>query len=119
MKIATKNGRATVDSTRCIALSSRPGSHIALDCTEEKVNLYLAETTKGKLRPDNCENLVSQAALHKNVLLPAMERIEEALNFGQTRKMTEGSRARPAEIDTIVAALEDRLGSTWASVEDK
>ena len=41
---------------------------------EEKVNLYLAETTKGKLRPD-CENLVSQAALHKNVLLPAMERI--------------------------------------------
>ena len=117
MKIATKNGRATVDSTRCIALSSRPGSHIALDCMEEKVNLYLAETTKGKLRPDNCENLVSQAALHKNVLLPAMERIEEALNFGQTRKMTEGSRARPAEIDTIVAALEDRLGSTWAEFQ--
>ena len=46
-----------------------------------------------------------------------MERIEEALNFGQTRKMTEGSRARPAEIDTIVAALEDRLGSTWAEFQ--
>ena len=43
--------------------------------------------------------------------------IEEALNFGQTRKMTEGSRARPAEIDTIVAALEDRLGSTWAEFQ--
>ena len=106
-----------VDKYRCVALSDRPGSHIALDCTEEKVNLYLAETTKGKLRPDNCENLVSQAALHKNVLLPAMERIEEALNFGQTRKMTEGSGARPAEIDTIVAALEDRLGSTCAEFQ--
>ena len=31
--------------------------------------------------------------------------------------MTEGSRARPAEIDTIVAALEDRLGSTWAEFQ--
>ena len=28
-----------------------------------------------------------------------------------------GSRARPAEVDTIVAALEDRLGSTWAEFQ--
>ena len=72
--------RAKVDETRCIALSNRPGSYIALDHMEEKINLYMAETTRGKLRLENCENLVRQAALHKNVLLPAKERIEEALN---------------------------------------
>ena len=38
--------------------------------------------------PSKTYYLVGQAALHKNALLPAMERIEEALNFGQTRKMT-------------------------------
>ena len=54
----------------------------------------MAETTRGKLRLENCQNLVRQAALHKNVLLPAKERIEEALNFGGTQEITAGSRAR-------------------------
>ena len=31
--------RAKVDETRCIALSNRPGSYIALDQMEEKINL--------------------------------------------------------------------------------
>ena len=33
-------------------------------------------------------------SVHKNVLLPAKERIEEALNFGGTQEITAGSRAR-------------------------
>ena len=42
----------------------------------------------------SARNLVRQAALHKNVLLPAKERSEEALNFGGTQEITAGSRAR-------------------------
>ena len=106
--------RAKVDETRCIALSNRPGSYIALDHMEEKINLYMAETTRGKLRLENCHNLVRQAALHKNVLLPAKERIEEALNFGGIQEITAGSRARMEEVDAVVAKLEDKLGNNWA-----
>ena len=57
--------------------------------------------------------MVKQAAAHQNVLLLAMERIRQALNFGQAHEITEGSRARTAETDTIVAALEGKLGETW------
>ena len=74
----------------------------------------MAETTRGKLRLENCQNLVRQAALHKNVLLPAKERIEEALNFGGTQEITAGSRARMQEVDAVVAKLEDKLGNNWA-----
>ena len=63
---------------------------------------------------ENCESLVRQAALHKNVLLPAKERIEEALNFGGTQEITAGSRARMQEVDAVVAKLEDKLGNNWA-----
>ena len=102
-----------VDKYRCVALSDRPGSHIALDCMNEKINMAIADATRGKLRLENCDSLVKQAAAHQNALLPAMERIGQALNFGQAHEITEGSRARAAEIDTIVAALEDKLGETW------
>ena len=105
--------RMLVDKYRCVALSDRPGSHIALDCMNEKINMAIADATRGKLRLENCDSLVKQAAAHQNVLLPAMERIGQALNFGQAHEITEGSRARAAEIDTIVAALEDKLGETW------
>ena len=74
----------------------------------------MAETTRGKLRLENCQNLVRQAALHKNVLLPAKERIEEALNFGGIQEITAGSRARMEEVDAVVAKLEDKLGNNWA-----
>ena len=74
----------------------------------------MAETTRGKLRLENCQNLVRQAALHKNVLLPAKERTEEALNFGGTQEITAGSRARMEEVDAVVAKLEDKLGNNWA-----
>ena len=76
----------------------------------EKINMAIADATRGKLRLENCDSLVKQAAAHQNVLLLAMERIGQALNFGQAHEITEGSRARAAEIDT--AALEDRLGET-------
>ena len=69
---------------------------------------------KIKLRLENCHNLVRQAALHKNVLLPAKERTEEALNFGGTQEITAGSRARMEEVDAVVAKLEDKLGNNWA-----
>jgi hypothetical protein len=82
---------------------------------EEKINLYMAETTRGKLRLENCENLVRQAALHKNVLLPAKERSEEALNFGGTHEITAGSRARMQvravrERERASAIVTSRLG---------
>ena len=49
----------------------------------EKINMAIADATRGKLRLENCDSLVKQAAAHQNVLLPAMERIGQALNFGQ------------------------------------
>ena len=50
--------RILVDKYRCVALSDRPGSHIALDCMNEKINMAIADATRGKLRLENCDSLV-------------------------------------------------------------
>ena len=53
--------RMLVDKYRCVALSDRPGSHIALDCMNEKINMAIADATRGKLRLGNCDSLVGPA----------------------------------------------------------
>ena len=45
--------RILVDKYRGVALSDRPGSHIALACMNEEINMAIADATRGKLRLEN------------------------------------------------------------------